>query len=61
MARINPSRRESPKLAKPTALRGWIARLRGLLDQLVYQLIRFPSRQARGPVERKAGKAGGRR
>ena len=61
MARITPIRPDSAVPPKPTGLRGWIARLRNWLDRLVYQLIRVPSRRARGPVEGKAGKASGRR
>ena len=60
MVRIIPIRPDSAVPPKAAGLRGWFARLRGRLDRLVFQMIRLPSRRARGQVEGKARKAGGR-
>ncbi|MDH4563915.1 hypothetical protein [Pseudomonas sp. BN411] len=60
MAKIIPIRPDSAVPPKPAGLRVWIARLRNRLDRLVFQIIRVPSRQARGPVEGRAGKERGR-
>ncbi|AOE85158.1 hypothetical protein [Pseudomonas sp. TCU-HL1] len=48
MARIIPFRPAPAAPKRPAGLRGWIRRLRNSIDWLVYQLIRMPSRRARG-------------